>query len=500
MTRFLFTAFVGGFATLSTEILASRVMAPLVGNSLYTWTSIIGVVLAGMAAGSYVGGKIIDARPYKSILALLILASAIAIAFVPLLARLVQGIITWDIAFLIRIFLSSVLLFFLPSFFLGSLYPATLKLYAREKENIGTRAGILSGAGSLGGIAGAFLSGFFLISNFGTATSLYGIAFLLLFTAILWERRRELLVGATIIISVILLAADRPISKNIIFETESPYYAIKVVEGKVNNVYSKLLFLDFDIHSIEGTNSLGTYQETAPIFSVFKPDIKKALVLGGGSFNMPKDLFRLYKADVTVVEIDPQVTETARKFFDLDRYPLTIMHADARIALKTLPGGYDIIVNDAFNSFISMPWHLATVETYAAAKKLLNPDGIYIVNLISSLEGKESGLYQSMLKTFAKVFPEYHVLTLGQTRNKAQNIFLIGVNGDVEISTSAQELTQKAKDHGRALNVGYLYKPAPESSAIVFTDEFAPLEWALSPLVFAYIEPSAEFYHSIVWK
>src|SRR5687768_7222757 len=52
--------FISSFCTLVIELIAGRILAPYIGVSLYTWTSIIGVVLAGISLGNYAGGKIAD--------------------------------------------------------------------------------------------------------------------------------------------------------------------------------------------------------------------------------------------------------------------------------------------------------------------------------------------------------------------------------------------------------------------------------------------------------
>ena len=56
--------FIASFCTLVIELVAGRIMAPYVGVSLYTWTSIIGVVLAGISVGAYVGGLLADRYPF----------------------------------------------------------------------------------------------------------------------------------------------------------------------------------------------------------------------------------------------------------------------------------------------------------------------------------------------------------------------------------------------------------------------------------------------------
>lgn len=52
--------FLASFCGMSLELTASRVLAPVLGVSLYSWTGIIGVMLAGTACGNYLGGVLAD--------------------------------------------------------------------------------------------------------------------------------------------------------------------------------------------------------------------------------------------------------------------------------------------------------------------------------------------------------------------------------------------------------------------------------------------------------
>src|SRR5579884_1847915 len=70
--------FVASFCSLVIELIAGRIMAPYIGVSLYTWTSIIGVVLAGISLGNHVGGRIADRWASGATLGVLFLLSGIA--------------------------------------------------------------------------------------------------------------------------------------------------------------------------------------------------------------------------------------------------------------------------------------------------------------------------------------------------------------------------------------------------------------------------------------
>src|SRR5437867_10299244 len=78
--------FVSSCCTLILELVAGRILAPFIGVSLYTWTSIIGVVLAGISLGNYAGGRVADRWPEQRTLGVLLAAGGIAsLAILPLI-------------------------------------------------------------------------------------------------------------------------------------------------------------------------------------------------------------------------------------------------------------------------------------------------------------------------------------------------------------------------------------------------------------------------------
>jgi spermidine synthase len=100
-------AFVASFCTLVIELVAGRIMAPYVGVSLYTWTSIIGVVLAGISLGAYLGGMLADRYPRHATLRWLLLCAGLAALAIAPLADIVgaAGFLAYRISLMTRILL-----------------------------------------------------------------------------------------------------------------------------------------------------------------------------------------------------------------------------------------------------------------------------------------------------------------------------------------------------------------------------------------------------------
>ncbi len=502
--KFAFISFVSGFTLMAVEIIASRIIAPIVGSSLYTWTAIIGIVLLGISLGNYFGGKTIDKNPTQKVISYSLISSAISISLIPLLAIIVEPIVFWNISLLLKVSLIAIFLFFLPSFFLGTIFPSIIRLNLNILSSAGQNAGIISGLGALGSIFGTFFTGFFLIGFIGSSISLYILATILVLTSFIFNQNiKNTSLAFLLILTVWIIYSYQTNKKeNLIFESESNYYNIKVAKTTYNNTDTKVLFLDLDSHSLEGMDDkkIGIYQEISPILNAFTKDIKNALVIGGGSYQIPKDLVRLFGANVTVIEIDPEVTRTADNFFDAKKYNMQTHNLDGRLFLKTNGKKYDVIFADAFNSFISMPWYMATEENFELSRKSLSKNGIYALSLISSIDEKYNRLYQSLLKTFAEVFDNYTVLALGKENNDIQNIIIIGKNSDEKIDEEKLNffISEFAKEEKGGMRVKAFLHPNPNADAIVLRDDFAPVERLTSKLVDGYINQYTRWAYSII--
>ncbi|MCX5855107.1 MAG: fused MFS/spermidine synthase [Deltaproteobacteria bacterium] len=119
--------FIASFCTMVIELVAGRIMAPYVGVSLYTWTSIIGVVLAGISIGAYLGGLLADRFPMPATLGWLLFLSGIGAFTISPLTNLL-GTAQFNTTLIMRILLLTAFIFFIPSCILGMISPVVVKL------------------------------------------------------------------------------------------------------------------------------------------------------------------------------------------------------------------------------------------------------------------------------------------------------------------------------------------------------------------------------------
>lgn len=501
INKYILLAFVTGFSVMTIELTATRIIAPIVGNSIYTWTTIIGIVLLGGSLGNHMGGKMIDKRNELSLVATLLLLASSLVMFIPILAQNIRKILSLTSVLWLATAEISTFLFLIPAFVLGMIYPMVFKQYLRDVKNAGKDAGTFSASWSAGSIMGTFFTGFLFIGYLGTVKTLLLISLLLFASSLcLFEKKMRFraVAGFLFVASLYFFIANSFVSQAAVYEDESNYYKIKVVdsvrpmEGKV-----RMLFLDIDSHSIESRSGkqLDFYTGIAPVFSVFNKNIKDIAVIGGGSLELSSNFKKNYPdSNVTTLEIDKEVTEVADKYFNASDYIIeNTVDVDGRTYLSRNDSKYDIIFSDAYNSYVSVPWHLSTKEFFAEAKEKLNKNGVFAINFISAREGKSAGFYKSMLATFNEIFDNYYVFSYGSSAEDIQNIVLIGLKSQQHISgqNMYEELGKLPdsfllKSHFTSNNISV------DKNAMILTDDFAPTDRMMMPIMDEYFKKSQD--------
>ena len=146
---------------------------------------------------------------------------------------------------------------------------------------------------------------------------------------------------------------------------------------RINNEHSSAIFLNDD-------ELVSEYMKYYRLLNHFKPKLKRTVMFGGAGYAYPKNfLNKFQKARIDVVEIDPQLTKLARRYFKLKFNPrMTIYHEDARTFLNRTTNKYDAILIDVFKSNYTLPFHLTTKEAVQKNYDILNKDGVIILNLV----------------------------------------------------------------------------------------------------------------------
>ena len=127
--------------------------------------------------------------------------------------------------------------------------------------------------------------------------------------------------------------------------------------------------------------------------------------LGGGS--IPKFIHRCFpEINIDIVEIDPQVVEVSKKYFNFKESAKMKVHVDdGRLFIKRTSKLYDVIILDAYNNH-SIPFHMTTQEFLREVKSKLKPNGVVASNIWSPSSNK---FHNSEILTYQSVFPQLYL-------------------------------------------------------------------------------------------
>lgn len=146
------------------EIVAARLIAPFVGVSLYTWTAIIGTILAGLTVGNWIGGVAADRNATQRLAGFVLLAASFsAFMVLILLPKLAVPVTESGLSLAGASLALTASLFFLPALLLGVVTPLLTKLALDHSDRTGHIIGMMHALAALGSILGTFATGFWLV-------------------------------------------------------------------------------------------------------------------------------------------------------------------------------------------------------------------------------------------------------------------------------------------------------------------------------------------------
>lgn len=495
-----------GVLVMSYEILAGRIIAPLLGSSIYTWSAIIAMVLIGATIGLWLGAWI--PRRYAGVvLPISYLCAALAIAAAwaaqPLLREFIAAS-SFGLPML-SILVAAVLC--LPQAMALSVGGPLFIVFITESiEQVGKRYSALSIAGSVGSIAGVFLGGYYFVPLLGVTSAIIVLvcagvlmAVLSLALAATSTSTRVLALGIGVLIGSTVVGGVGG-NSSAVFVADSPYYHIQVYDvPHWLSTPTRWLFLDFDSHSIETYGvPTGLYTNLVQLIPHLRPQTDAALILGAGAYDIPKQLTELLPdgSRIDVYEIDRELEAVAQEYFGLEPYTqITTTVGDPRYLLPKTNERYGLIISDTFNSFISVPSHHATVEYFSEVRRHLEDDGIFMMNFIAT--GEKGGGYaivQHLVATATAVFGDVRTLALSGEGTGVGNFFIIATPATLPHSnTELEELIHtKIPPMSRTsvLNVD-------TAEVRLLTDQWQPLESLMRPVLDEYFHPYKRLYYEV---
>lgn len=448
-----------GMASLSSEILWTRILVFPMGSTLYSFALILATFLLGIAVGSLIANKLLGrSRRVLKFVGIEIAIGVFCISILPVLANLTEWTSLADNYFysldsspekiiLIRS-LFAFSLMFLPTFGFGLLFPLANHIYSSRSHGVGKILGNTYSINTVGAVLGTILTPFVFIPLWGIRLSLYGIyAVLILFGVYVLARVRELKPASTVTVlgSVLFvlvmgkgywvpdietqkagqgnfarLEVNVPEDRiQLLDYKEGEYSTISVVEDKESR--ARTIYLDgFSTATVSSMFSGSTYMQAMGFVPMaLHPSPKKVLVIGFGTGNTLGTASLFPGAEVHGVEIDKNVLQFSKWFsqwnHDVLSRPNTKMFIqDGRAFLKWSESTYDVIIMEPMSPLQAGVVNLYSKEFYELALSRLKEDGLLVQWLPLHLVGPEDA--RSITHTFHKVFPEFSVWNSFLTR------------------------------------------------------------------------------------
>jgi spermidine synthase len=489
--RWLLTAlvFVVGAASLGAEIAAARLLAPYFGASTVVWANTIGVVLVALSVGYWLGGRYADRHPHLRGLCLLVLAAAVLIAAIPFTARpflgfSVDAFDTVSVGGFAGSLFGVLVLVAVPVTLLGAAAPWAVRLAVADVERSGEVVGRLYAISTAGSLLGTMLAALLLIPLLGTQRTflVFALALALVAAAGLGWRFAAVPAALALAISMPVATIKAADTGRVLYETETTHQYARVVERPDG---ARVLELNEGqaVHSLYRPNSYLTddYWDghlVLPFAAQGRPPARIAL-LGNAAGTVARAFGHFFPAtSVDAVEIDTELTDIGRRWFDLRNPRMEVFAEDARPWLERSGGGYDAIMVDAYRQPY-IPFYLATREFFELARQRLAPGGIVIVNVGHPEGGEELErvLGRTMATAFGRVLrypiePTNTLLTAGR-----------GPLSPARLRRRAASLPPPLRP--LALEAASALEPRLPGGE-VYTDDRAPVEWLVDESLLEY--------------
>jgi tetratricopeptide (TPR) repeat protein len=511
------TVFTSSACIMILELVASRLIARHLGSSLYTWTAVIGVVLAGITIGNYLGGRIADKFTARKALSVIFILSSVACVAVVILNNLVgEWLWLWQLSWPVRIFSHVALVFLMPSLLLGTISPVVAKMALDRGLSTGRTVGDIYAWGAAGSILGTFAAGFYLIPTMGTIAIIWSVGGVLLAMGILyWVRLWPAYLWLVVFFCALVMGMSPAESmqkagsstglreKNdpaVLYEDETPYchVAVRQLSDKPDRrqfIQDKLVHSEIlmdDKYNLQYFHTL-IFSAVTNRFCENKNKLS-VLHIGGGGYVFPQYIEHYWPGSRNdVAEIDPRITKAAKAAFGLsENTSINTIQMDARNYIdgliqrerngQEIPK-YDFIYEDAFSDY-SVPYQLVTREFNDKLYKILTANGIYLINAIDTYA---SGLFLgSYLNTLEQTFPYVNVITEAEPPKSSRRIFVI-IASKRQLNLENLNITND-KDKGKntdtwLLSASDMKQLKQNSRGIILTDDYSPVENLLAPVV-----------------
>ena len=467
-------------AVLVVEIVALRLLAPYFGLTLETSTLVIGLALAAIAAGAWLGGRWADGHDARGQLGRLLLVSGAVVAATPFLVR-GAGTVP-ESGLLLPVTAACIVV---PGALLSAVTPMVTTLRLASLAETGSVVGRLSGIGTAGAITGTVVTGFVLISRVPVTGIMVGLGVLLVAGGVVTEVASRRAAAAVAAGAVAVLGGTGLAVLPSGCDVETTYHCAVVQadperEGGLSLVLDNLRHSYVDTGDPEHLEFSYVRALAAAVDGTYPSgEALDAHHLGGGGLTLPRWLAATRPGTTsTVSEIDPGVLAVDVERLGLETGPdLRVEVEDARVGLRDVDdSSRDLVVGDAFGG-VSVPWHLTTVEMLHDVRRVLRKDGTYAANLI---DHPPLGFARAEVATLGTVFDHVALAATPAAVRGEGGGNLVVLASDAPIDTAAWQAGLDARDVGWQVIEGSALA-AWVGDSPVLTDDYAPVDQLLTP-------------------
>ena len=431
------TIALSGATALGAEVVWTRLLGMLLLATVYVFSIILAVFLAGLAIGSAAGSALLKKIRPQSALGWCQILLALGMAWTAW--SIVHSLPFWnddvllthDAWHMYQLDLKRCIWAILPAtLFWGASFPLACAAIARPGEDSGRAAGGIYAANTLGGIIGALAVSLWMIPGIGSQATervLLVVALLSGLVAIVPVMKRSFgsiaALTACIALGCLLtwdidpipgdlIAYGRRMALNagqstILYTKEGRNSSVAISQWNNGSIY-----VNVNGH-VEATTELydmKLQRMVGHLPALLHPNPKSVLGIGFGA-GVSAGTFTRYPGiqKITVCEIEPVIPPASTRFFGAQDYrvalnPKThIVFDDARHYLMTTNEKFDVIASDPLDVFVKGTAALYSREYFESVKRHLNPGGMF--SLYVPLYETDEPTIRSELKTFFEAFP-----------------------------------------------------------------------------------------------
>jgi len=497
-------AFVSGFNILALEVLWTRMFAQVHENSVYSFSTVLIIVLVCLALGATLASRLAG-RPSSAPQTLVVLtalggATLCATPFVFMAMTDNLSMLPTDTSFasyVVSLFTTGFATIGLPCFLLGAVFPFLMKGEEKFTTHPGKSIGMLASINTLGAILGSLACGFLLLHWLGLWRSMQWLSAIYLIVAVMMpgaknniSRRAKL--GALVMLLLVFTGLNptrlpvtwtkdtRGGTETLLEKWEASDCTVTVVK----NANEDLLIKINSSYTLGSTESYGPqiYQARIPLLAYPETDSVFFLGMGTGitaGEALNRDEFKNVKSVVTC-ELSPSVVAASKKYFSggpdgpdltngLYRDPRSrVLIEDGRNHLMGTHENYAMINADLFLPYRSGAGSLYSREHFQQVKNRLTPSGVFVQWLpLYQVTEFEFG---TITNTMLSVFPQVS-LWRGNFQPGGEMVALIGHQDSSPLPTCTLDVErdkQLAVTDATHLDIQQLMLPINEQTILLF--------------------------------